>query len=132
MERRLRRAGFDTRAVETAEAASRVVFGMRPDLIILNIDTPRYSGVDFHEYLRTTDRGRSIPVLYLTRHDTWINREEACRLGAVGPARQTTRRDLPDQDRLSRRRRLSLPRRARRSGLTGHSSWFASPGVVIR
>ncbi len=70
MERRLRRAGFDTRAVDNAGAASTVVFGMRPDLIILDIDTSRYSGIDFHEYLLTTTRGRRIPVLYLTRHDT--------------------------------------------------------------
>ncbi len=61
-----------------------MVFHMRPDLVILDIDTPRYSGVDFHEYLHTTQRGQDIPVLYLTRYDNWINREEANRLKAAG------------------------------------------------
>lgn len=84
IEHRLRQAGFEAHAVDTAGAASAIVFNMRPDLIILDIDTPRYSGIDFHEYLLTTRRGRGIPVLYLTRHDNWINREETHRLDAAG------------------------------------------------
>ena len=53
-----------------------------PDLILLDIEMPNYNGLDFHECLRVTERGRNIPIIYLSGTGTPPNRRDAFRLGA--------------------------------------------------
>jgi len=79
----LQRSGCVVRAVAGASAASSVVLRFRPDVILLDVDAPRYSGPDFHECLRSTRRGGRIPVVYLSSEDSWIQRETAQQQGAV-------------------------------------------------
>lgn len=69
--------GYIVRAVAGGRAASGVVLRFRPDVILLDMDAPQYSGPDFHECLRSTRRGRQIPVVYLSSEDSWIQREIA-------------------------------------------------------
>lgn len=78
----LQRAGYVVRAVAGASAASGVVLRFRPDVIMLDMDAPQYSGPDFHECLRSTRRGCRIPVVYLSAEDNWIQREIAEQQGA--------------------------------------------------
>jgi len=84
LERRLQAAGFDVRTVNHARAAAAVVFQYRPDLVLLDIEMPSYTGLEFHECLRGSDRGRGIPIVYMTGHDCSIYREQAREQGASG------------------------------------------------
>lgn len=79
---RLQSAGFEVLAATHPEAALSVVLHNRPDLILLDIDMPRFSGLDFHECLRATDRGRNIPIIYLSGAGSPPNRQDAFRQGA--------------------------------------------------
>lgn len=55
----------------------------RPQVIILDVDMPCYSGPEFHHCLKFADRTRHIPVIYLSGHDTDSNRRVASEQGAV-------------------------------------------------
>jgi DNA-binding response OmpR family regulator len=79
---RLKAAGFEVVAVHCGETASRTAMRERPDLILLDIDMPHFSGLELHECLRNTDHGRDIPVIYLSGNDSEIHRAEAYRQGA--------------------------------------------------
>ena len=79
---RLKAAGFEVIASAHPDAALQPVLRLRPDLLLLDIDMPCYSGLDFHQCLRVTDRGRNIPVVYLSGHDTPSHRQEAFKQGA--------------------------------------------------
>jgi len=68
---RLRAAGCEVTCVSTSQEASEVVFRLRPSLILLQIDQAFYSGLEFHELLKSTARGRSIPVVYLSGEHSW-------------------------------------------------------------
>lgn len=91
---RLRAAGFEVHTAEDAEAASSIALHDRPDLILLDIDMPRYSGLEWHECLQFSERGRRIPVVYLSEHDTLTHRLLAHQQGArafVGKPYETRR-----------------------------------------
>lgn len=79
---RLAAAGFEVLAAEHPTCALEPVLRARPDLIVLDIDMPHFSGLDFHQCLRGTRRGRDIPVVYLSGAGTPANREDAFRQGA--------------------------------------------------
>ena len=68
--------------------AAAVVFTIKPDLIALDIDSTVYCGLDFHELLRMNERGRCIPVVYLSATCTWIQRENVERFRAMGIVRK--------------------------------------------
>lgn len=67
-----------------AESATRVALRERPDVILLEVELPRYSGLEFHECLQYADRGRDIPVIYVTGNDSPVLRRAANQLGAKG------------------------------------------------
>lgn len=75
--------GYIVRAVAGGRTASGVVLRFRPDVILLDMDAPQYSGPDFHQCLRSTRRGCQIPVVYLSSEDSWIQRETADQQGAL-------------------------------------------------
>jgi CheY-like chemotaxis protein len=75
--------GHRTNIVPSSDMAAAIVFSVKPELILLDIDSPVYCGIDFHELLRNNRRGRWIPVLYLSSTCTWVQRESAETNGAA-------------------------------------------------
>ncbi|MGB0717070.1 MAG: response regulator [Phycisphaerae bacterium] len=82
--RHLRERGHRATIVPNSEMAAALVFTIKPDLIALDIDSPVYCGLDFHELLQMNQRGRDMAVLYLSSSCTWVQRENVARLGAEG------------------------------------------------
>lgn len=72
--------------VETAkdglEAFNRVKAGLKPDLIITDINMPNMNGIDFIKNARTILR--FTPILALTTESQATKRDEAKKLGATG------------------------------------------------
>jgi len=81
---RLRTAGYEADVALSAHEASALVHQVRPDLIVLDMEMPRYTGLEFHECLRQTHRGRDIPVVYLSDEESLTKREAAEKLGGKG------------------------------------------------
>jgi two-component system chemotaxis response regulator CheY len=79
----LERAGF---TVETAsdglQAFNRLKSGLRPDLIITDINMPNMNGMEFIKNARTLMR--FVPILTLTTESQAVKRDEAKKLGATG------------------------------------------------
>jgi two-component system chemotaxis response regulator CheY len=79
----LEMAGF---TVETAkdglEAFHRVKSGLKPDLIITDINMPNMNGIEFIRNARTVLR--FTPILVLTTESQTVKRDEAKKLGATG------------------------------------------------
>lgn len=52
-----------------------------PDLLLLDLNLPRYSGEKLLEELRRTDKGRAVAVVVMTSSDSPRDRERAGALG---------------------------------------------------
>ena len=63
-------------------AARKLINGLRPDLIVLDINMPEVSGIDMLEFLRMRSDLRTIPVVMLSSETTDIQVDEAMNLGA--------------------------------------------------
>ncbi|SEK86258.1 response regulator [Ectothiorhodospira marina] len=78
-------AGF---TVETAhdgqQALDKLKTGIKPDLIITDINMPRMGGIDFIRHARTLPGMRFTPILALTTESQQAKRDEAKKLGATG------------------------------------------------
>ncbi|MCG5511880.1 response regulator [Ectothiorhodospira shaposhnikovii] len=78
-------AGF---TVETAhdgqQALDKLKSGVKPDLIITDINMPRMGGIDFIRHARALPGMRFIPILALTTESQQAKRDEAKKLGATG------------------------------------------------
>lgn len=72
--------GYRVRSVADGEEGMRMAFSTRPDLIVLDIMMPHWSGLDILEELRK--RGKDVPVLVLSARDTTSNKVEGLKLGA--------------------------------------------------
>jgi DNA-binding response OmpR family regulator len=79
---RLRSAGFEVFCSDHPETAIADVLRKRPDAILLDIEMPGFNGLDFHDCLKYTERGRDIPIIYLSGCGTPPNLEDAFRQGA--------------------------------------------------
>ena len=79
---RLKAAQFDVVTAEHPDSALNLALRRRPDVILMDIEMPHFSGLDFHECLRVTERGRDIPVVYLSGVNSPSNLEDAFRQGA--------------------------------------------------
>ena len=67
---------------DARSAAKRLLAGDWPDLIVLDINMPEVSGIDFLEFLRMRDDLKEIPVVMLSSETTDIQVDEAMRIGA--------------------------------------------------
>jgi len=67
---------------DARSAAKRLLAGDRPELIVLDINMPEVSGIDFLEFLRMRDDFKEIPVVMLSSETTDIQVDEALRIGA--------------------------------------------------
>ncbi|MCG5500985.1 response regulator [Ectothiorhodospira lacustris] len=78
-------AGF---TVETAhdgqQALDKLKGGVKPDLIITDINMPRMGGIDFIRHARALPGMRFTPILALTTESQQAKRDEAKKLGATG------------------------------------------------
>lgn len=74
--------------VETAsdgvQALSRLNAGLKPDLIITDINMPHMGGMELIKSLRAMPRFRFTPILTLTTESLPEKRNEAKKLGATG------------------------------------------------
>lgn len=74
--------------VETAEdgvkGVNKLKAGLRPDLIITDINMPNMNGIEFIQQARALPGMRFIPILALTTESQQTKRDEAKRLGATG------------------------------------------------
>ncbi len=69
-------------AKDGQEAFQRLKGGLKPDLIITDINMPNMNGLDFIRHARTVLR--FTPILALTTESESAKRDEAKRLGATG------------------------------------------------
>jgi DNA-binding response OmpR family regulator len=67
---------------DARSAASKLVAGKAPDLIILDINMPEVSGIDMLEYLRRPGGHTGIPVVMLSSETTDVQVDEAYAKGA--------------------------------------------------
>jgi DNA-binding response OmpR family regulator len=79
---RLRQAGFNVWIAHNADQAAAMAVRERPDVIVLDIDMPRVSGLEFHQCLRFAKRSANIPVVYLSGHDSTEQKRIAFEQGA--------------------------------------------------
>jgi DNA-binding response OmpR family regulator len=74
--------GYDViRASSGAEALSKVV-KERPDLVVLDILMPETDGYEVCRRIKSDERTRDIPVIFLSAKDTPMDQEVGMRLGA--------------------------------------------------
>ncbi len=79
---RLRAAGFETFTADCSDEASRIALRERPNVIILDVDMPACPGLEFQECLKFAERGRNIPIVFLSGQDSQANRLTAFQQGA--------------------------------------------------
>ncbi|WP_374658479.1 response regulator [Phenylobacterium sp.] len=75
----LEKAGFETAQAEDGEAALAQVAAARPDLLVLDINMPRMSGLDVCRQVRAAS---DLPILFLSSRDEEIDRVLGIELGA--------------------------------------------------
>lgn len=85
MKMTLETAGF---AVEIAEdglqALGKLKSGVKPDLVITDINMPNMGGLELIEKVRALPGFRFVPILTLTTESQAAKRDEAKKLGATG------------------------------------------------
>ena len=79
---RLRKTGLEVLTCHNAHEAPQIVLRERPDVILLDIDMPHFTGLEVHECLRLAERTRRIPVIYVSGSVSPIDRQVALRQGA--------------------------------------------------
>jgi two-component system chemotaxis response regulator CheY len=77
--------GYSTRSFLNApSAANALLGGLRPDLILLDINMPQVSGKDFLEFVRCRPEFSQLPVLMLSSEFADVQIAEFLKLGADG------------------------------------------------
>jgi DNA-binding response OmpR family regulator len=73
----------DVRSFQTARlAAQTLLTGKTPQVLILDINMPEVSGMDFLEFLRRRPEWKSLPVIMLSSESADITVDRALQLGA--------------------------------------------------
>ena len=80
LELNLRLHGYSPCVAADGEEGMRMAFDTKPDLIILDIMMPCWTGLDILEELRK--RGESVPVLILSARNTTPDKVEGLKMGA--------------------------------------------------
>lgn len=77
--------GYKVEAASDGQAAAdRLGTGVKPDLIITDINMPRMGGLDLIRHVRGLPGFRFTPILTLTTESQAAMRDEGRRLGATG------------------------------------------------
>lgn len=75
---RLQKRGYATNSAKCGMEALELLRQDPPDLVLLDIKMPRMSGYDVLREMRSDERLRGIPVIFVTAHaDTHIEQEGA-------------------------------------------------------
>jgi CheY-like chemotaxis protein len=65
-------------------AAKTLLTGMRPDMLVLDINMPEVTGLDFLEFLRRRPEWKDLPVVMLSTEAADVTVDQALELGADG------------------------------------------------
>lgn len=77
--------GFQVQTAGDGEAAmGRLKAGLKPDLIITDINMPRMNGLELIRHVKALPGFRFTPILTLTTESEASKRDEGKRLGATG------------------------------------------------
>jgi CheY-like chemotaxis protein len=80
----LRAGGYQVLLAETAEQALIILATALPDLVLVDVQLPGMSGLDFTRCLREDSRTRSLAVVILTAEVSPQSEQEALDAGANG------------------------------------------------
>jgi len=81
----LQMAGFDVEtAVDGQDALEKLEAGLKPDLIITDVNMPRMTGLELIQRVKALPAFRFTPILTLTTESQAAKRDEGKRLGATG------------------------------------------------
>ena len=69
---------------EARKAAQQLLGGQRPDLIVLDINMPEVTGMDFLEFVNMRDELKGLPIIMLSTEASDVRVDEAMKLGASG------------------------------------------------
>jgi DNA-binding response OmpR family regulator len=74
---------FEVATFRDARSAGQALLaGRRPDLLVLDINMPEVTGIDFLEFVRSRAEFKHIPVVMLSTETADLQVDEALRLGA--------------------------------------------------
>jgi CheY-like chemotaxis protein len=65
-------------------AAKTLLTGVRPDMLVLDINMPEVTGLDFLEFLRRRPEWKNLPVVMLSTEAADVTVDQALELGADG------------------------------------------------
>jgi CheY-like chemotaxis protein len=65
-------------------AAKTLLTGMRPDILVLDINMPEVTGLDFLEFLRRRPEWKDLPIVMLSTEAADVTVDQALELGADG------------------------------------------------
>lgn len=81
---KLSRAGYDVECAFDGEAAWNAIQTQKPDLLVVDMQMPRLTGLGLIERLRTHDDTKSLPIFMLTGKGLELPREDIVgRLGVI-------------------------------------------------
>ena len=76
---------FEVRTYREARRAAQVLLsGQRPDLIVLDINMPEVTGMDFLEFVNMRKELKGLPIIMLSTEASDVRVDEAMKLGASG------------------------------------------------
>ena len=81
LSRRLIRKGFEVGLALDGQAAIEAAIGVKPDLILMDMDLPVLNGWEAARLLKSNEKTRGIPVIALTAHAMSTDREKALAAG---------------------------------------------------
>lgn len=70
-------SGYRVRTARDGVEASQIVEGVRPDLVLADLEMPRMNGIELTTHLRSNAETADIPVIMVTSRSTEKHREEA-------------------------------------------------------
>ena len=62
----LKRAGFQVEVAEDGVLAAKMLFKLRPDLVVMDLMIPKLTGKDVIKYIRSTPALQTLPVVILS------------------------------------------------------------------
>lgn len=80
----LEHAGWSVHDASDAEQALRIVAGVLPCVVVMDISIPGIDGWEMTRRLKTDERTRDVPVLLVTGHALDEDRQRARDLGCAG------------------------------------------------
>ncbi|MBN1813214.1 MAG: response regulator [Anaerolineae bacterium] len=69
----VKRAGFEVETIRDGKAALERLAAVEPDVVILDLNLPRVSGVDILRQIRSDPRLANTRVVVVTAHDELLN-----------------------------------------------------------